>query len=140
MPYLSRLFQQLHLSKTKEAIVQNLFWAVLGKIVNLFGGLLVGIIVARYLGPEQYGLMNYVISYVFLFQTFALFGLDSIEIREEARGQKSYSTIIGTAFFLKLFFGCCCILVAITTSWLMEADSYTTLLIAIYSFCTMAVK
>ncbi len=133
MPFLSRLFQQLHLSKTKEAIVQNLFWAVLGKIVNLFGGLLVGIIVARYLGPEQYGLMNYVISYVFLFQTFALFGLDSIEIREEARGQKSYSTIIGTAFFLKLFFGCCCILVAITTSWLMEADSYTTLLIAIYS-------
>ena len=133
MPFLSRLFQQLHLSKTKEAIVQNLFWAVLGKIVNLFGGLLVGIIVARYLGPEQYGLMNYVISYVFLFQTFALFGLDSIEIREEARGQKSYSTIIGTAFFLKLFFGCCCILVAITTSWLMEADSYTTLLIVIYS-------
>jgi O-antigen/teichoic acid export membrane protein len=129
----SRLFQKLHLSKTKEAIVQNLFWAVLGKIVNLFGGLLVGIIVARYLGPEQYGLMNYVISYVFLFQTFALFGLDSIEIREEARGKKPYPTIIGTAFFLKLFFGCCCILTAITTSWLMEADGYTTLLIAIYS-------
>ena len=43
----SRLFQKLHLSKTKESIVQNLFWAVLGKIVNLFGGLLVGIIVAR---------------------------------------------------------------------------------------------
>ena len=133
MSLLSRLFQKLHLSKTKEAIVQNLFWAVLGKIVNLFGGLLVGIIVARYLGPEQYGLMNYVISYVFLFQTFALFGLDSIEIREEARGKKPYPTIIGTAFFLKLFFGCCCILTAITTSWLMEADGYTTLLIAIYS-------
>ena len=133
MSLLSRLFQKLHLSKTKEAIVQNLFWAVLGKIVNLFGGLLVGIIVARYLGPEQYGLMNYVISYVFLFQTFALFGLDSIEIREEARGKKPYPTIIGTAFFLKLFFGCCCILTAITTSWFMEADGYTTLLIAIYS-------
>ena len=133
MSLLSRLFQKLHLSKTKESIVQNLFWAVLGKIVNLFGGLLVGIIVARYLGPEQYGLMNYVISYVFLFQTFALFGLDSIEIREEARGKKPYPTIIGTAFFLKLFFGCCCILTAITTSWLMEADGYTTLLIAIYS-------
>ena len=133
MSLLSRLFQKLHLSNTKEAIAKNLFWAVLGKLVNLFGGLLVGIIVARFLGPEQYGLMNYVISYVFLFQTFALFGLDSIEIREEARGQKSYSTIIGTAFFLKLFFGCCCILIAITTSWLMEADGYTTLLVAIYS-------
>ena len=85
---INSVIKRFQLSKTKEAIVQNLFWAVVGKIVNLFGGLLVGIIVARYLGPEQYGLMSYVISYVFLFQTFALFGLDSIEIREEARGQK----------------------------------------------------
>lgn len=133
MKVLQHITSKLHLSETKEAIVQNLFWAVLGKIVNLCSGLLVGIIVARYLGPEQYGLMNYVISYVFLFQTFALFGLDSIEIREEARGQKPYTTIIGTAFFLKLFFGCCFIVLAILTSWLMEADLYTTLLIAIYS-------
>ena len=133
MKVLQHITSKLHLSGTKEAIVQNLFWAVLGKIVNLCSGLLVGIIVARYLGPEQYGLMNYVISYVFLFQTFALFGLDSIEIREEARGQKPYTTIIGTAFFLKLFFGCCFIVLAILTSWLMEADLYTTLLIAIYS-------
>ena len=130
---INSVIKRFHLSKTKEAIVQNLFWAVVGKIVNLFGGLLVGIIVARYLGPEQYGLMSYVISYVFLFQTFALFGLDSIEIREEARGQKPYPVIIGTAFFLKLFFGFCFITVAIITSWMMEADGYTTLLVAIYS-------
>lgn len=133
MPILNRIINHFHLSRTKEAIMQNLFWAVIGKSVNLLGGLLAGIIVARYLGPEQYGLMNYVISYVFLFQTFALFGLDSIEIREEARGQKSYQTIIGTAFFLKLIFGCCFIALAIITSWLMEADGYTTLLVAIYS-------
>ncbi len=127
------IIRHLHLSETKEAIVQNLFWAVMGKIISLFGGLLVGIIVARYLGPEQYGLMSYVISYVFLFQTFALFGLDSIEIREEARGQKPFPVIIGTAFCLKLFFGCCFIILAILTSWMMEADRYTTLLVAIYS-------
>lgn len=133
MPMINGIIKRFHLSKTKEAIVQNLFWAVVGKIVNLFGGLLVGIIVARYLGPEQYGLMNYVVSYVFLFQTFALFGLDSIEIREEARGLKPYPIIIGTAFFLKLGLGICFIILAITTSWVMEADGYTTLLVAIYS-------
>jgi len=133
MSILSDTFKHLHLSETKEAIVRNMFWAVLGKVVNLLSGLLVGVIVARYLGPEQYGLMNYVISYVFLFQTFALFGLDAIEIREEARGQKPFMTIIGTAFFLKLFFGSCFIILAIFISWMMEADSYTTLLVAIYS-------
>lgn len=133
MLILTDILKHFHVSKTKETILQNLYWAVIGKIVNLLGSLLVGIIVARYLGPEQYGLMNYVISYVFLFQTFALFGLDSIEIREEARGQKPFPVIIGTAFFLKLFFGCCVIILAILISWMMEADGYTTLLVAIYS-------
>jgi len=133
MFFLSQITSSIQLSKTKEAIVQNLFWAVLGKIVNLIGGLLVGIIVARYLGPSQYGLMNYVISYVFLFQTFALFGLDAIEIREESRNQQPKEVIIGTAFGLKLIFGIAFILIAILTSWLMEADSTTTLLVAIYS-------
>jgi O-antigen/teichoic acid export membrane protein len=37
------------LSETKQAIIQNLFWAVAGKVVQLLSGLLVGIIVARYL-------------------------------------------------------------------------------------------
>lgn len=133
MPLLTEIFKHLHLSETKEAVIRNLFWAALGKIVNLFSGLLVGIIVARHLGPEQYGLMNYVISYVFLFQTFALFGLDSIEIREEARGQKPFTTIIGTAFYLKLFLGCCLVILAIFTSWMMETDGYTTVLVTIYS-------
>lgn len=133
MGLLQHITGRLHLSETKEAIVQNLFWAVLGKIVNLISGLLVGILVARYLGPEQYGLMNYVISYVFLFQTFSMFGLDSIEIREEARKQKAYQTIIGTAFGLKIIFSLVFMALVILTSWQLDADAFTTTLVAIYS-------
>ena len=126
--------KKINLSSTKGLIVQNLFWAIMGKFVNLLSGLLVGIIVARYLGPEQYGLMNYVLSYVFLFQTFAIFGLDSIEIREEARHQANFETIIGTAFGIKIITGVIFMILSIATSYIMEADSYTTILVAIYSF------
>ena len=113
--------------------MRNLFWAVLGKVVQLISGLIVGIIIARYLGPERYGLMNYVISYVFLFQTFAIFGLDQIEIREEARGEQPYQKIIGTAFGLKVMFSILFMAIVSLTSWLTDADGYTTLLVAIYS-------
>ena len=126
--------RKLQLTKTKQTIVENIFWAVLGKMVQLLSGLLVGIIVARYLGPEKYGLMNYVISLVVLFQTFAIFGLDAIEVREEARGEKPIQTIIGTAFGLKVFFGMVFMVLVILTSLLMDADRYTTFLVAIYSF------
>lgn len=124
---------KLHLSSSKELIVQNLLWSVLGKIINLLSGLFVGIIIARFLGPANYGLMNYVISYVFLFSTFATFGLDTIEIREEARKQVRFETIIGTAFCLKIIFGILMIAATILTSWVMDADRYVTFLVAIYS-------
>lgn len=55
------------LNSNKQKILANVFWAMLGKVVNMVGQLFVGILVARYLGPEQYGVMNYVISYVTLF-------------------------------------------------------------------------
>lgn len=129
----TKTLHRLHLSETKEIIVKNLFWSTVGKIVSLLSGLFVGIIVARYLGPEQYGLMDYVISYVFLFMTFAAFGLDAIEIREEARGAEPYQKIIGTAFGLKIIFGLILLIAVILTSWMMDADRYTTLLVAIYS-------
>ena len=121
------------LSGNKKKIVNNLLWAVSGKIVNLVGSLVLVIIVARYLGVEQYGLMNYVISYVFLFQTLASFGLDSIEVREEAAGKVPVNTIIGTAFWIKVVFGVICIALSIGTAVVMSEDSYTIGLVALYS-------
>ncbi|MCS2307843.1 oligosaccharide flippase family protein [Bacteroides thetaiotaomicron] len=73
------------LSDSRKNIIKNLFWAILGKVVNVLGALFVGILVARYLGPSQYGLMNYVISYVTIFMVLSAFGLDNIEIRELSR-------------------------------------------------------
>ncbi len=134
MSFISYITKSFHLSETKSNILQNLFWSVTGKIINLLSGLLVGIIVARYLGPEQYGLMNYIISYVFLFQVFASFGLDPIEVREEARKVEPYQKIIGTAFGIKLLLGVIFMAAVIITSLYMEADRYTTMLVAIYSF------
>lgn len=133
MPFCEGFIFKRNLSDTKVKVVQNLFWATLGKIANLAGGFLVGIFVARYLGPEQYGLMNYVISYVFLFQVLATFGLDSIEIREESKGEMPYNTIIGTAFLLKIFLGLAFMLLAIATSFMFEASTNVVALVSIYA-------
>lgn len=133
MTIFQNIKDKINLTPTKKVIAQNLFWAVLGKFINLLSGLIVGIIVARYLGPEQYGLMNYVISFVFLFQTFAIFGLDAIEIREESKQRIPVETIIGTAFYLKIILGSIFMILTIVTSYIMEADRYTIFLVSIYS-------
>ena len=56
MALIDKILSKLGASETKIKVFRNLYWAVLGKVVTLLGGLFVGILVARYLGPEQYGL------------------------------------------------------------------------------------
>ena len=133
MSILDKISNRLNLSPTKQKVIRNVIWAVIGKVVTLLGGLLVGIFVARYLGPEQYGLMSYVISYVAIFQVIASFGMDNIEIREESKIPEQKDKIIGTAFTLKIGFALLTILIITITVWIFEADTFTKWMIMLYS-------
>ena len=114
-------------------IAKNVFWAMLGKIVNMAGTLFVGILVARYLGPEKYGLMNYVFSYVALFTIIASFGLSNIEIRELSRANEKKNEILGTSFRLRLFFAGLAYLLIVVTLIVSKANSFTTVMILVYA-------
>ena len=81
---------------------KNISWLFVEKLFRLGLGLLVGIWVARYLGPSQFGLFNYVISFVSLFAAFAAFGLDGIVIRELVRDASKIDKLLGTAFGIKI--------------------------------------
>ena len=118
---------------TKAKVIKNVAWAVLGKIVNMLGVLLVGILVARYLGPEQYGLMNYVISYVTLFTVIATFGLSNIEIRELSKCPEEKEKILGTCFVIRLFFATISYLLIVLVLFLTKVESYTAILILLYA-------
>ncbi len=120
------------------SITSNLIWATVGKVTSMLSGLVIGILVARYLGPEQFGLMNWIISYVFLFQTISIFGLDLIEVREEASHPKDYNAIIGTSFFIRLLMSVVSIALCIGTCLAMGKDAETTMLVAIYSISVIA--
>ncbi|MCQ2307754.1 MAG: flippase [Bacteroidales bacterium] len=124
---------RFNLSENAVKVTKNIGWAVAGKTVSLLGGLLVGILVARYLGPEQYGLMNYVISYVCIFQVFATFGLDSIEIREESRHPEERDVIIGTAFTIKIILAAITLAAVAVSVTITETDSFTRWMIMLYS-------
>ena len=133
MSFLNIISSHFNLSGTREKILTNILWSVFGKIVTLAGGLLVGIIVARYLGPERYGIMNYVISIIAIFQILAQFGFDLIEIREEARKPLLRDNIIGTFFFLRIILAIITMTMIAVYVYVYESDSYTRHLILIYS-------
>lgn len=120
-------------SPTRKTVVTNVAWATTGKVVRVFTDVLVSIFVARYLGPAQYGLMNYVVSFVAIFSIIANFGLDNIEIREIAKPGSDKNTIIGTAFSLRLIFALIALVLITIVLFISYKDLQTTVLIAIYS-------
>lgn len=81
---------------------KNTSWLMGEKILRMFMGLFVGIWVARYLGPEQFGLLSYAQSFVFLFTAIATLGLDNIVVRELVRDGSRRDVLLGTSFALKL--------------------------------------
>lgn len=85
-----------------QKVIGNIGWLFFDKIIRMGVGLIVGVWVARYLGPEQYGKFNYALAFVALFSAFSNLGLDSIVIREIVRDPECTDETLGTAFVLKL--------------------------------------
>ena len=122
----------MNLSNSQKKIVSNVIWSLGGKIVNMASALFVGILVARYLGPENYGIMNYVISYVAIFSVFATFGLDNIEIRELSRQDDKKNIILGTCFSLRILFAVIAYLGIVISLFLYKTDLFTSLMVLAY--------
>jgi PST family polysaccharide transporter len=65
-------------------------------------GMLVGVWITRYLGPEQFGILAYVQAVVALFLAFSTLGLDQIVIREIVKDVTQKGRILGTTMALRL--------------------------------------
>ena len=81
---------------------KNTSWMMGAQLLRMVAGLLVGIWVARYLGPEQFGAFSYVLAFTSIVVSLAKLGLDNILIRELINHPEQYNNYLGTAFWLKL--------------------------------------
>src|SRR6185369_16785924 len=82
--------------------IENVSWLIFEKGFSLFVGLVVNVSVARYLRPENFGLLNYALSFVSIFAAFSTLGIDQIIVRELAKAPEKKDDLLGTAFILKL--------------------------------------
>ena len=80
----------------------NTSWLMAEKVLRMTVALFVVIYVARYLGPERFGLLSYAISFVGLFSAFSTLGLDGIVVRELVKTLEKQHDLIGTVFVLKI--------------------------------------
>ncbi len=124
-------------SQSFKKYFRNTSWLFTEKILKLIIGFLINIYIIRYLGPSQFGLLSYAISFVGLFAAFATLGLDNITVRELVISPDKKDEILGSTFFLKIFGAILSILLIWLTTILISETSYNKLLILIIAFSTI---
>ena len=112
---------------------RNTSWLFMARFCTLAISFFVNIIVVRYLGPHNNGLLSYSVSYVGLFSFIATLGLDQILYRDLVANPEKKDELIGTAFTLKLLGSIVAMLLVISTSFFFEPNSFNRLLIIINS-------
>ena len=115
----------------------NTSWLMAERIIRMTVTLFVGVYVARYLGPERFGLLSYANSFVGLFLALATLGLDSIVIRELVKNPESRNELLGTAFGLKIFGTIIMWFFILVSVPITENDNQTNIFIAILSFAIL---
>lgn len=138
---LNNFMQEISINRIKEIwnhagfqkYFRNTGWMFLGRIFILGISFLVGIYIARYLGPSNYGLFNYVISFVGLFGFLTSFGIDNIASREIIKNHDKKDEIISTSFYIKLTGSLIAIISIVIISILTTKDLLTLWLIWIFS-------
>ncbi|MDN3587321.1 flippase [Pedobacter aquatilis] len=78
--------------------LKNTGWLMFGKILSL----VVGLFIARYLGPDLFGDLNFGLSLVAILAAVGALGLDTFIIREIIKEPGKRDEILGTSLWLRL--------------------------------------
>ena len=97
-----RVLSTLKHNPNLKAVGANFGWLVGDKVLRLLVALVVSAWIARYLGPERYGVLAYAFTFVAMFQAISLLGLDNLVVRDLAAGPAQAHRYLGTAFRLRL--------------------------------------
>lgn len=82
--------------------VQNAWWMIAEQFVQMGISLVLGVLTARYLGPSNYGIINYCSAFVIFFTTISTLGLEGIVVKELVNHRESEGEIIGTCLMMRV--------------------------------------
>lgn len=116
-------------------VVGNISWLLVDRVFRMGVGLFVGVWVARYLGPAQYGSLNFAIAFTTIFATLTTLGLDGIVVRQLIQEPDSAPEILGTTLSLRVASSILATVIVIgLIEWMPANDAVSRLLVTISSF------
>ena len=85
----------------QNRVTVNAVWLIAGKMAHMLLSFLIGLLTARYLGPDNFGLINYAGAYGTFFAALCTLGINSIIVKNFIDHPEEEGKTIGTTLILR---------------------------------------
>ena len=128
----------MNLSFLKHREAKNASWIIGARVVQMVLSLLVSMLSARLLGPSNYGLVNYGITYTTFFMSLCTLGINSVIVKNFVDYPEEKGTAIGTAIGLRLMSSTLSIgIIILISCFLDRGEPETIIVVALCAGCLM---
>lgn len=113
----------------KSKVAKNASWLIAGRVIQMILSFFVGLLTARYLGPSNYGLINYAATYTTFFASLCSLGINSIIVKNFIDYPDEEGTTLCTAIILRAFSSIASLFAIMGISFIADRGEPTTQLI-----------
>lgn len=114
----------------KGKVFRNAGWIVSCKIIQMIISFFISIITARYLGPSNFGIINYVDSFVLFLTPVCTLGLENVIVKELVHAPDKQGETMGTVVVMQLISSMVCTIGITAMVFCLNSGSKTYTIIA----------
>ena len=119
--------QQLITKFYQSKALKNTSWLIIEKLLTMILMLVINIFIARELGPENFGVLSYLIAIFSIISPISALGLNALVTKELVEGKRNQIEIMSTALFFRViggFLGLIIVLFAIESNLFSQITDY----------------
>lgn len=124
------------MSKISE-IFKNTSWLLTSQIITTVFGFVWIVILMRYLGVSDFGIMNFAISFTTIMSIFTDLGISTYVTRDLSRSPELSQKYIGNAIPLKIFLSTLTFIVTLAILFIMDYDILTKEVVLVFALQTI---
>lgn len=113
----------------QSKVAQNASWIIASRIVQAVLGLAISMLTARYLGPGNFGLINYAASLVNFIMPVVFLGLKDVLVQELTLRPEQEGAVLGTSIAMSMVSALACIAGVCLFAWTANPGEGTTIVV-----------
>lgn len=104
---------------------------MIDKLSKLFPGIIIMALIARHLGPEEFGIWNYALALTTIVGSVAILGMDKLAVKEILHHEQKQGTIVATVILMRIVAGIICMAISVGIVWFARQHRQ------LYIYCTV---